>query len=1115
MFAPVSSRPDLVAAEHEILALWRERRTFERLRARNAGGPRWSFLDGPITANNPMGVHHAWGRTYKDLFQRFHAMLGEDQRFQNGFDCQGLWVEVNVERDLGFTSKRDIEQFGIAEFVSLCKQRVLTYAARQTEQSRRLGYWMDWNDPAELLRLRDLLAEDPARPVTLDGPRGPVTDSVEMMVGRLGSPELGGSYFTFSNENNDLIWGFLAECHRRGWIYKGHDSMPWCPRCGTGLSQMEMNEGYADREDPGLTVRLPLLDRPGEALLVWTTTPWTLAANVAAAVGPDLAYVLVRQGEDRLWVGKGALRRALIGAFEVVEERPGADLVGWRYRGPYDELPAVASAFAAAGYEHRVVAWDEVGEDEGTGIVHIAPGCGAEDFALGSAIGLPAVGPIDEDGRYFEGFGWLARREATGVASAIVDDLERRGFFYHLEPYTHRYPHCWRCGTPLLFRLVEEWFISMGPVYDRPRGELTAAEVEASLRYQIMEVVDEIRWIPAFGYERELDWLLNMRDWMISKKRYYGLALPIYDCAACGTFEVIGGREELRQRAIEGWEALDGHTPHRPWVDAVRIRCRGCGRPVGRIADVGNPWLDAGIVPFSTLHFREDPGHWAKWFPADFITESFPGQFRNWFYAMLAMSTVLRREAPFRTIFGYATLFGEDGRPMHKSWGNAIEFDEAAERMGVDVMRWMYSSARPEDNILFGWHAADEARRELLVLWNVYAFFASYARLSGWAPRRGVDEEMAAAPGWPVLDRWILSRSAGLAAEVGAQLADYDAAAATRVIGRFVDDLSTWYLRRSRDRMRPAAAPDDRSAAFATLHAALVVLSRTLAPLLPFLAERLYQGLVAEVMPEGSRPDSVHLTSWPADEARPWRDEELEGAMATARQVVELARTLRAGAGLRVRQPLARMWLALPGGGLPEQEALLGLVADEVNVREIVLIDDDSQLVERRVKPLLPRIGRRLGPAIPAVMAAAREGRFELRPDGSVALGGVILGPDEVEILAVPRPGTAVAHDEGLVVVIDTELTDALRADGDAREIQRAVQDLRREAGLELDDRIELAIAFDGADEGVRPHLAAVAAETLAELREGEPPDGWPTASVALGRGRARLALRRIERAAG
>jgi isoleucyl-tRNA synthetase len=1111
MFRPVSAKPDLIAQEHEILAEWRVRRTFDRLRVQNADGPRWSFLDGPITANNPMGVHHAWGRAYKDVFQRFHAMLGENERYQNGFDCQGLWVEVNVERDLGFTNKRDIEEYGIAEFVSQCKQRVLTFAARQTEQSMRLGMWMDWNDPSELRRLRDLLAADPSQVTTIQGPDGPVTDTVEMLVGRLGMKDVGGSYFTFSNENNDLIWGFLAECHRQGLVYKGHDTMPWCGRCGTGLSEMEMNEGYADREDPGLTVRFPLVDRPGEALLVWTTTPWTLTANVAAAVGVDLAYVLVRQGEALHWLAKGTLKTALQGPFDVVEERTGAELVGWRYEGPFDDLPAARAAFAKgtrdapdAAYEHRVVAWDEVGEDEGTGIVHIAPGCGSEDFSLGKELGLPVIAPIDESGIFIDGFGSLTGRDVRDAVDPIVEHLKREGRFYRLEPYLHRYPHCWRCSTPLVFRLVDEWFISMGPVYDKPRSEVTKDEVDASLRYRIMEIVDQIRWIPGFGYERELDWLLNMHDWMISKKRYWGLALPIYDCSACGTIEVIGGRDELRTRAVEGWDAFEGHTPHRPHIDAVRIACPSCGGSVERIKDVGNPWLDAGIVPFSTVHFREDPAYWEQWYPADFITESFPGQFRNWFYSMLAMGTVLRRERPFQTIFGYALVFGEDGRPMHKSWGNAIDFDEAAERMGVDVMRWLFMTARPEENIKFGWHAADDARRELLILWNVYSFFVTYARLSGWTPARGGPPVAERSP----MDRWILSRAAGLAEEAGARLADYDALGASRRISTFIDDLSTWYLRLSRRRFSRAEEGADRDAAFATLHEALVTLARVLAPILPFVSESMYGNLVAAVDP--AAPDSVHLTHWPADELAGQRSTRLEDAMDTARRAVELARTLRGTAGLKVRQPLARLWLALPGGTLPEREALLALIRDEVNVKSIELIGDESQLVERRIKPLLPKIGKKLGAAIPAVMAAAREGATEIHPDGSVTLAGVTLAPDEVEILATPRPGTAVAHDEGLVVVIDTELTAELRAEGDARELQRAIQELRKEAGLELDDRIDVLV--EGLTPEVAAHLPAMAADVLADAIVVGPPgdvDGATTGSIELGDAPVSITIRR------
>jgi isoleucyl-tRNA synthetase len=1112
MFASVSSKPDLVNQEHEILALWRDRQTFARLRAQNAGHERWSFLDGPITANNPMGVHHAWGRAYKDLFQRFWAMQGRDQRYQNGFDCQGLWVEVNVEKDLGFTSKRDIEAYGIAEFVSLCKQRVLTYAARQTEQSTRLGMWMDWNDPHELRRLRDELAEDPGKQVTIKSTDGTeVTDTAESLVGRLGMPELGGSYFTFSNENNYLIWSFIAECNRRGWLYKGHDTMPWCARCGTGISQHEMTEGYADREDPGLTVRFPLLDRPGESLLVWTTTPWTLTSNVAAAVGAELRYVKVRQGDDLFWLGRGTLKAALEGPFQIVEELHGRDLEGWRYAGPFDELPAVQAAFAAAPgagaaarpYEHRVVVWGEVGEEEGTGIVHIAPGCGAEDFALGKSLGLPTIAPLDESGVVVAGFGPYTGRDVRDVAEPIIESLRHKHRFYRLETITHRYPHCWRCGTPLVFRLVDEWYISMGPVYDKPRSELTAAEVDASLRYQIMEVIEGVKWIPGFGYERELDWLLNMHDWMISKKRYWGLALPIYDCSGCGKVTVVGGREELAELAIEGWETFEGHTPHRPYVDAVKIRCSGCGAPVTRIADVGNPWLDAGIVPFSTMHFRSDPDYWKQWFPADFVTESFPGQFRNWFYSLLAMSTVMRREAPFKTLFGYALVFGADGRQMHKSWGNAIEFDEAAERMGVDVMRWMFTNARPEDNIFFGWHAADEARRRLLVLWNVYSFFVTYARLAGWEP--GCTAPAVASRG--PLDRWILARVARLANEVEVDLRTYDALDAARAIDGFIEEISTWYLRRSRKRFARGAEAADRAAAFATMHAVLVALARIMAPILPFLSESIYQNLVVAGGIEGV-PDSVHLTHWPTEELKHLNDRSLQASMAVAMRIVDLARTLRGQAALKVRQPLARMWLALPGGDLVERDALLALVAEEVNVKHIELIGDESELVDRRVKPLLPKIGKKLGSAIPAVMAAAREGAFEILPDGSVRMGGVILAPDEVEIMAIPRPGTVVAHDEGLVVVLDTELTPELRAEGDARELQRAIQDARKDAGVELDAEVEIRV---DAPQTVRatlaPFLASVEVETRSKIAFEALPAGLAALDVELDSGAARIGL--------
>ncbi|MBI3975042.1 MAG: isoleucine--tRNA ligase, partial [Armatimonadetes bacterium] len=744
----------------------------------------------------------------KDLFQRYHTMLGHRQRYQNGFDGQGLWVEVEVERELGFATKRDIEAYGIAAFVERCKERVDRFAGVQSKQSLRLGYWMDWAH----------------------------------------------SYKTWSDENNYTIWHFLRKCWERGLIYKGHDVMPWCPRCATGISEHEIvTEGYREVTHPGLFVRLPLLDHPGRSLLVWTTTPWTLTSNVAVAVHPDLTYARVRQGREEYYVERGALG-VLSGTAEVVEEMPGRALVGLRYRGPFDELPAQVDI------EHRVIPWEDVSSAEGTGLVHIAPGAGAEDFALSKAHALQVIAPLDEYGVFVEGFAWLTGRGVGEVARPIADDLKRKGLLYKVEPYPHRYPVCWRCETELVFRLVDEWFIAMGPI-----------------REEIMAVTRRIRWIPEFGLDRELDWLRNMHDWLISKKRYWGLALPIYECQACGHFEVIGSKAELRERAVEGWEAFEGRTPHRPWVDAVKIRCSQCGATVSRIQDVGNPWLDAGIVPFSTLtdpatgevSYLTDQRYWKEWYPADFITEAFPGQYRNWFYSLLVMSTVLENHEPFRACLGHASVRGEDGREMHKSWGNAIDFDEGADRIGADVMRWLFATQNPALNVNFGYGAADEVRRRFLIpLWNVYSFFVTYANLE----RADIGAMVRDAPPLRLLDRWILSRLHRTVATMRGRLDDFDPAGAARPVEQFIDDLSNWYVRRSRRRFWKSEDDADKRAAYATLYQVLATLSRALAPLLPFVTETIYQNLVRSV--DAGAPASVHLTDCPAPDPA-WMDAEL------------------------------------------------------------------------------------------------------------------------------------------------------------------------------------------------------------------------------------------------
>jgi isoleucyl-tRNA synthetase len=560
---------DLPKLENDVLEFWSRIGASERRRTMNSGGPVWSFIDGPITANNPMGVHHGWGRTYKDIWQRYRAMRGFNERYQNGFDCQGLWVEVEVEKDLGFESKRDIEAYGVAEFVKRCKQRVLRYAAVQTEQSIRLGMWMDWDDPDELRKLAEAL-EDPMKETTYMSAKDPVIDTAEAIVGRLGSPELGGSYFTLSDENNYAIWSALKSCNQRGWIYKGWDSMPWCPRCSTGISQHEIvTEGYREITHPSVYVRFPLRGRKG-SLLIWTTTPWTLTSNVAVAVHPDLTYVKVRHGGKVYYLSKGSLGSVFPdGDYDVLDELEGSAIEGWTYDGPYDELEGTRRLGVPEA--HRVILWEEVGETEGTGLVHIAPGAGKEDLELGRRDGLPAVAPLDEFGVFIEGFSWLTGSHVYESAEPIFDDLRRKGLVLRTEDYTHRYPVCWRCGSELIFRLVEEWFISMGEKLDKPLEKVT--EKEENLRYQIMDSALHVRWIPEFGLKRELDWLQNMDDWMISKKRYWGLALPIWVCHDCSWFDVIGGKEELKQRAVEGWNEFEGHSPHRPYIDTIKIKC--------------------------------------------------------------------------------------------------------------------------------------------------------------------------------------------------------------------------------------------------------------------------------------------------------------------------------------------------------------------------------------------------------------------------------------------------------------------------------------------------------------------------------------------------------------
>jgi isoleucyl-tRNA synthetase len=961
MFKSVDSQPDFPKLEGKILRFWKEEKILPQYLSRNKNSKeRFSFLDGPITANNPMGVHHAWGRTLKDLYQRYKNMRGFQERFQNGFDNQGLWVEVGVEKKLGFKTKKDIEKFGIDKFVEKCKEHTLHFAEIQTKQSQRLGYFMDW----------------------------------------------GNDYYTMSDENNYAIWHFLKKVWQDGNLYKGRDSVPWCPRCGTAISQHEiLTEEYQELTHDSVFLKFPIVKRPGLAnpqgqalqtaspssFLVWTTTPWTLPANVALAVNPEVDYVVAKltspdegrasSATTQLILAKSRLS-VLKEPYEIIKEFKGSELVGLKYEGPFDDLPAVQKAQKEKPETfHTVVSSkDLVSEEEGTGIVHIATGCGTEDFRLGQEKNLPLLPAIDESANYLEGYEDLTGKNAKDDPSLVLGHPLLKNYIFDIRSFTHRYPVCWRCKTELVWRVVDEWYIAMDDA--RHRGA-------KNYRQRLREVIKDVRWIPSFGYERELDWLRNMEDWLISKKRYWGLALPIWECPKCGHFEVIGSKEELQQKAIAGWEDFGGHTPHRPWVDKVKIRCAECSQPMSRIPDVGNPWLDAGIVSFSTLKYFADKNYWQKWFPADLVLEGFAGQFKNWFYSLLTMSVVLEDAAPFKNLLGHALVKDEKGEEMHKSKGNAIWFDDAVEKMGADVMRWLYARQNPAVDLRFGYHPVEGIKRRFFfILWNCYKFFADYANIDGW---ESVAAEFYSAPDerqhkvlrLHILDRWVLSRLNNLIKTVTAGLDNFDNTTAARALEDFVvNDFSTWYIRRSRDRIGPTA-PDggDKFNCCQILYQVLLTLTKLLAPFTPFLAEEIYKGLAFSERPGLAK--SVHLTDWPEIESK-WIDEDLERKIALVREIVEKGHAARKEAGIKVRQPLASLKISNSKSQIPNKEELIQLIKDELNVREVKFTE----------------------------------------------------GCGEIQ------------------VKLDTTLTPELRAEGEARELIRQIQNLRKKSGCQLDEKI-------------------------------------------------------------
>ncbi len=1016
MYRAVPAQVDLPALEHEVLAMWDDEDVFAESVRRAEGRPLWVFYEGPPTANGTPGTHHVEARVFKDVFPRYRTMKGYYVPRSAGWDCHGLPVELAVEKELGFSGKQDIEEYGVAEFNAKCRESVLRHVDEFTDMTRRMGYWVDFDS----------------------------------------------AYWTMDKDYVQSVWWSLKQIFDKGLLSQDHRVAPYCPRCGTGLSDHELAQGYETVVDPSVYVRFPvragetLAERhPGLSFLVWTTTPWTLVSNTAVAVKPDATYAVVRTADDETLVVAEELAPALFGEdHTVLETFPGTDLERVGYVRPFDYVDIPDA--------HYVLLADYVTTDDGTGLVHQAPAFGADDLVTCRRYGLPVVNPVRPDGHFAADVPVVGDMFFKKADETLIAVLEQRGLMFRHLPYEHAYPHCWRCHTPLIYYAQPSWYIRT-----TERKEQLLAENEKTNWFP-----DTIKW------GRYGDWLTNNVDWALSRNRYWGTPLPIWRCPD-EHLVAVGSLAELSELAGRDVSATD---PHRPYVDDITIPCPTCGLEARRVPEVIDGWYDSGSMPFAALGYpHKNADDFRSQFPADFICEAID-QTRGWFYTLMAVNTLVFDESSYRNVVCLGHILDEDGRKMSKHLGNVLAPIPLMDEHGADAVRWfMLASGSPWQARRVGHTAiADVVRKTLLTYWNTVSFQSLYARTAEWQPSSG----SPAPADRPVIDRWVLSEAEQMAHEVDLALESFDTQRAGRLLSSFVDDLSNWYVRRSRRRFW-----DGDPAALATLHEALRTVTLCMAPFTPFISERVWQDLFRPTDTEA--PSSVHLADWPEYRAD-LVDEQLSGQMALVRRLVELGRAARATATVRTRQPLRRALVSAPGwSSLPDD--LRSHVAEELNVLSLEsLAEESAGLVDFSAKANFRSLGKRYGKQTPIVAQAiadsdAAEIAAALRSGGPVTLevpevGSVEVTDEDVIVTETPREGWAVVTEGGESVALDLHIDDELRRAGIARELIRALQEGRKSAGLEVSDRISVLWSSDDPEitRAIAEHGALIAAEVLA-----------------------------------